>query len=344
MSTTTTPHRPILPPILNILRLDPVHFPSPDFTSLPHPYTYTELSTPPTPTESLFPLLVRSHVLLTTLFPLPSTLLSQLPNLMHIGVLAIGTDCVDLEYCKAHNISVSHVRAASNEAVSEHALGLYFALRRNVVGMHELTREGKEWVQRRSLTGHFWGGLIGGLKKEVVGIVGGGELGTRVANLCRALSMTVQISERPSHPANLPPRPNRIPFPQLLSTSTIIFLTLPLNPETHNLLTYSLLTLLPSNALVINVARGGIVNEADLVRVLQEGKIAGAATDVFETEPAGAENVLVKAAREDESLRGRLVLSPHVAWWGTSSIDRLREVSVGNVVGWVEGRWENRVV
>src|SRR3954471_20355197 len=68
--------------------------------------------------------------------------------------------------------------------------------------------------------------------------------GTRVANLCRALSMTVQISERPSHPPDLPPRPDRIPFPQLLSTSTVIFLTLPLNPSTYNLLTYSLLTLL----------------------------------------------------------------------------------------------------
>ncbi|PQE24918.1 Glycerate dehydrogenase protein [Rutstroemia sp. NJR-2017a WRK4] len=344
MSTTPTAQAPTLPPTLHILRLDPIHHPSPDFTPLPHPYTYTELSTPPPPAEELLSHLHPAHILLTTRFPLPSTLLSQLPNLMHIGVIAIGTDHIDLEYCKEHHISVSHVPAASNEAVSEHALALYFALRRNIVGMHELTSEGREWVQRGSLTGEFWGGLVGGLRREVVGIVGGGELGTRVANLCRSLSMHVQISERPDHPPSLPPRPNRTPFPTILSTSTILFLTLPLTPSTHNLLTYAQLSLLPPTCLVINIARGGIVNEADLVRVLQEGKIAGAATDVFEVEPAGEENVLVEAAREDKRLRGRLILTPHVAWWGRSSVERLREVSVGNVVRWVRGERENRVV
>lgn len=84
---------------------------------------------------------------------------------------------MDLTYCKENGITVSNIPAASNEAVSEHGLTLYMALRRNVVGMHERTREGVEWKEKGSLNGVFYGGLMGGFRGEVVGILGGGELG-----------------------------------------------------------------------------------------------------------------------------------------------------------------------
>lgn len=169
--------RPNLPETLHILRLDPIHTPSPDFSSLPIPYTITELPNPPPKGDELMSYLKPAHVLISTRFFLTSAILSQLPNLKHIAILAIGTDHVDVAYCKEHGISVSNVPAASNEAVSEHGLTLYMALRRNVVGMHERTREGKEWKEKGSLSEHFYGGLMTGFKGEVVGIVGGGELG-----------------------------------------------------------------------------------------------------------------------------------------------------------------------
>jgi len=97
------------------------------------------------------------------------------------------------------------------------------------------------------------------------------------------------------------------------------------------------------DALLINVSRGGIVVEEDLVAALKEGKIRGAATDVFITEPAGTENVLVKAANE-EWAKDRLVLSPHLAWWARSSIEKLRRVTRENVEGWSKGTLQNEVV
>ncbi|CAD6454950.1 ed43d9ed-b546-4481-94ed-b887b048ee84 [Sclerotinia trifoliorum] len=329
--------RPNLPKNLNILRLDPIHCPTPDFSSLPIPYTYTELANPPPSGEELMTYLKTAHVLITTRFFLPSSLLSQLPNLKHVAVLAIGTDHVDLAYCAENAISVSNVPAANIEAVSEHGLTLYMALRRNVVGLHERTREGREWKEKGSLTGHFYGGFMAGFKGEVVGIVGGGELGNRVSNLCRALGMTIQFCERKGIPES-ETRANYTPFTTVLQTSTVLFLCLPLTPSTQNLIASPELSAMRTDALLINIARGGIVNEDDLVDALKQGKIAGAATDVYVVEPAGESNPLVKAAREGE-LRdgGRLILSPHVAWYGRSSVEKLTRVVAENVRVWCEG-------
>ncbi|KAG4026167.1 hypothetical protein MFRU_044g00370 [Monilinia fructicola] len=340
----TTPNLlPDLPSTLHLLRLDPIHCPTPDFSSLPIPYTYTELPSPLPPPSTLLSYLQAAHVLITTRFFLPSSLLSQLPNLRHVAVLAIGTDHVDVEYCRERGISVSNVPAASNEAVSEHGLTLYMALRRNVVGMHERTREGMEWKEKRTLTGYFHGGFMAGFKEEVVGIVGGGELGNRVANLCRALGMTVQMGERKGVPST-ETRPNYTPFSTVIATSTVLFLTLPLTPTTTNLITSVELSTMRKDALIVNIARGGIINEEDLVTALKGDIIAGAATDVFVTEPAGRDNPLVEAAREGV-LRdsGRLILSPHVAWYGRSSVDKLRRVVAENVKGWCEGTGGNVV-
>lgn len=96
------------------------------------------------------------------------------------------------------------------------------------------------------------------------------------------------------------------------------------------------------DALFINVARGGLVVETDLVAALKEKKIAGAATDVFSEEPAGLENVLVRAAGEGWA-RGRIILSPHLAWWARSSIQRLRSVTGENVEAWATGKPQNLV-
>ncbi|EDN97204.1 hypothetical protein SS1G_11729 [Sclerotinia sclerotiorum 1980 UF-70] len=327
--STQTPQtlRANLPQTLHILRLDPIHCPAPDFTSLPIPYTYTELPIPRPSESDLITYLKPAHILITTRFFLPSSLLSQLPNLKHVAVLAIGTDHVDLVYCAENGISVSNVPAANIEAVSEHGLTLYMA-------------DGREWKEKGSLTGYFYGGLMAGFKGEVVGIVGGGN---RVATLCRALGMTIQFCERKGVPEN-ETRPNYTPFTTVLQTSTVIFLCLPLTPSTQNLIASPELSTMRPDILLINIARGGIVNEEDLIEALKQGKIAGAATDVYVEEPAGENNALVRAAREGH-LRdsGRLILSPHVAWYGRSSVEKLRRVVAENVRGWCVGEEGNIV-
>jgi lactate dehydrogenase-like 2-hydroxyacid dehydrogenase len=156
---------------------------------------------------------------------------------------------------------------------------------------------------------------------------------------------------------NLPPsqiRPGKVPFTEVLQTSTLIFLTLHLTPSTNNLLSTVEFALMRPDALLVNVARGGIVDEEVLVKALEEKQISGAATDVFLEEPAGVANsVLVRKAREwnlaieeggkGRGLNGRLVLSPHIAWWARSSIEKLRATVAGNIEGWAKGKVQNVV-
>lgn len=155
--------------------------------------------------------------------------------------------------------------------------------------------------------------------------------------------MTVQLLDR-READEQSVRPGRVSFTQGLKTSTIIILTLPKTPETTNLISSAELALMRPDSILINVARGGIVDELALVEALRAEKIAGAAADVFIKEPATKENSPLIAAALNPELKGKLVLSPHVAWCATSSIDKLRRTVQQNVEGWARGENVNIVV
>jgi lactate dehydrogenase-like 2-hydroxyacid dehydrogenase len=159
--------------------------------------------------------------------------------------------------------------------------------------------------------------------------------------------MSVRFAERKGVSAN-EVREGRLSFDECIRTSTVFFLTLPLSPETHNMISTPELAAMRSDALIINVARGGIVNEEALVKALKERQILGAATDVYVEEPAGLENSpLVSAANEwssDDKMKGRLVLSPHLAWWARSSIEKLRTTVATNIEAWGIGEVRNEVL
>lgn len=159
--------------------------------------------------------------------------------------------------------------------------------------------------------------------------------------------MKVQFAERKGVPENQV-REGRVSFDECIKTSTAFFLALPLSPETLNMISAKELTNMRSDALIVNVARGGIVNEEALVEALKSTKILGAATDVYVEEPAGLENSpLVRAANEwakDTSMSGRLVLSPHLAWWAKSSIQKLRTTVASNIEAWARGEIKNEVL
>lgn len=163
-----------------------------------------------------------------------------------------------------------------------------------------------------------------------------------MAALGRALGMAVLISERKGVPPSQT-RPTRTSFSETLGRSTVLLITLPLTPDTTSLISTAELSAMRGDSILINVSRGGIVDETALVDALRAKRIAGAATDVFVTEPAGRENVLVREA-ETEGVRGRLVLSPHVAWYARSSIEKLRATVAENVHSWARGEGTNIVV
>lgn len=153
--------------------------------------------------------------------------------------------------------------------------------------------------------------------------------------------MSILFAERKGVP-DAQVRPDRTSFSATLQRSTVIMLTLPLTPSTESLVSASELALMRPDSILVNVARGGIVDEAALVDALRQRRIAGAATDVYAPEPAGRENVLVREA-DAEGVKGRLILSPHVAWYARSSIEKLRRVVAGNVDSWAKGEPTNVV-
>lgn len=154
--------------------------------------------------------------------------------------------------------------------------------------------------------------------------------------------MKVIFAERKGVP-DAEVREGRVSFVEALKIATVLIFTLPLSPSTAALIAAPEYSLMRPDALLVNVARGGIVIESDLVAALKAHKITAAATDVFIEEPAGKENVLVRAAGE-EWARGRLVLSPHIAWLARSSTDKLRRVTAENIEGWCRGEPQNVVV
>ncbi|KAI9744276.1 MAG: hypothetical protein M1818_002428 [Claussenomyces sp. TS43310] len=257
-----------------------------------------------------------------------------------LAVMAVGTDTFDLDACRAHGVVVSNVPAASNEAVAEHAMALFFAARRKVVRMHRVTVEDQVWRQKGTPVDAF-GPLPGTCGSEILGIVGAGDLGNRIAVIARALGMTVLTAERKGIPES-GVRPGRIAFPVVLQRSTALVLTCPLDASTRGMIDEPELRLMRSDSVLVNVARGGIVAEDALVKALRQGWIEGAATDVFVEEPAGLENsLLVRALREDGGLN--LTLSPHVAWYARSSAEKLQRTVVANIEAFMAGEAQNVV-
>jgi len=153
--------------------------------------------------------------------------------------------------------------------------------------------------------------------------------------------MSVLLADRKT---STNPIPGRTSFQETLSKATVLVITCPLTPSTKNLISTPELSLLHPDALVINVARGGIVDEEALVSALKENKLKGTASDVFVEEPASESNsALLRAVKRGEIEEGRVVLSPHVAWYARSSIHRLRTVTGLNIEGWADGRPVNLV-
>ncbi|KIV82150.1 hypothetical protein PV11_04278 [Exophiala sideris] len=276
------------------------------------------------------------------------------PNLRAISISAAGTDHVDLEICRQRGIRVLNSPRANTETVAEHAIALFFAARRAIVQTHIRTVH-DQWPKEKTLLNSLRGkdeALPLGLKEETVGIVGYGGVGKHIAKLCTGLGMAVLIADRKSSTTmetqETVPTTNgsnavaRCSFTHILQNCTVIFVAVPRLPSTMNMVSTAEFAMMSSRAVLINVSRGGIVNENELLVALRERRIVGAATDVFLVEPACTENsVLIKALAEDETTvdgeKLPLVVTPHAAWYSEVTMENLTKDAERNVVGWLRG-------
>jgi len=245
-----------------------------------------------------------ADIIITNKVKIDAALMTQLPKLKLICVAATGTNNIDLEKAAALNIPVKNVKGYSTNSVAQLTFGFIIELFNRVSYYDQYVKDGKYSAQ--NLFTHIGPGLEE-MSGKTIGIVGMGDIGKAVARIATAFQMQIQYYSTSGK--NTDAGYKAVSLEELLKTSDIISIHAPFNPQTANLIQYEQLIKMKSTAVLINVGRGGIVAEEDLVRALKENKLKAAALDVFQQEPLPSDSPLLKLKEE-----GRLLLTPHIAW------------------------------
>lgn len=278
-----------------------------------------------TEAADLLPRLKGAAVAIVNKVPLRAASLEQLPELKLIAVAATGVDNVDVAYCRQAGIAVANVQNYAVHTVPEHAFALILALRRNLFAYSKDVESGA-WNRSSQFCLRTHG--ISDLHGATLGIVGAGAIGRATAVLGAAFGMRVLYAAH-GPAANAP---DRLPLDELLRQSDVISLHCPLLPATRNLIDIQALRKMKRSALLINTARGGLVDEAALLQALDEGLIAGAGCDVLTVEPPRNGNALLDARRPN------LIVTPHIGWASDQAMQALADQLIDNIECWAAGK------
>jgi glycerate dehydrogenase len=241
-----------------------------------------------------------AEIILTNKTPLSRATINALPRLRYIGVLATGTNVVDLVAARDRHIPVTNIPAYGSRSVAQAAIALLLELT-NRVGHHSDRVRAGAWT--RSSDWCFWDSPLLELDGLTMGIVGYGRIGATTAEIARALGMNI-IAFNPTQKV-APAFVKFVDIETLFRTSDVVSLHCPLTPETKSLVNTERLAWMKSSALLINTSRGPLVDEAALADALNAGRIAGAAIDVLSVEPPPADNPLLSAKN--------CIITPHNA-------------------------------
>ena len=271
-------------------------------------------------------------IAITNKVPLRADDIARLPKLQMVAISATGTDNVDLEACRARGIVVANIRDYSLVSVPEHCFALMLAVRRN---LRAYIADVEAGLWERSPRFCLFDHPIRDLAGSRLGIVGYGALGRQVAHIGRAFGMEIAVHSR-SPVAEVGVL--SLPLEQLLATSDVVSLHLPLTGQTRNMIGARELAGMKRSAILINTARGGLVDEAALAEALANGTIAGAGFDVLSKEPPPPDNPLLRLRLSN------FVLTPHNAWASGGAMQTLADMLVDNLEAWAAGAAKNVVV
>jgi len=255
--------------------------------------------------------------------------LQNAPRLKLIAIAATGSDCVDLNYCGSRGIAVCNVRGYAVNSVPEHVLMLMLSLRRNLIA-YRADVQGGLWNQSKQfcLLTHE----LHDIRDSTLGIIGFGSIGRSMARLGESVGMRVLISERRGA-AKI--REGRTSFAETLKQSDVLSLHCPLTDETRNLIGAAEFRMMKQNALLINTARGALIDDAALIEALHMRVIAGAGIDVLREEPPNHGSPLLDLTLPN------LIITPHVAWASNEAVQILADQVIENIEGFVAGRPQN---
>jgi glycerate dehydrogenase len=287
-----------------------------------------------TPPEQVLQRSRNADLLLTNKTELAREHIQDLPKLKYIGVLATGTNIVDLAAAHQKNIPVSNVPAYGTSSVAQTTIALLLELTQNV-GLHSQTVHEGRWT--RSLDWSYWERPLIELDGLTLGILGFGRIGTAVARIAAALGMNVLVVSRvQNEPAQLSaPHIKHVDLESLFRQSDVLSLHCPLTPETKQIINAQRLSWMKPTAFLLNTSRGQLVDEQALAATLNSSRLAGAGLDVLSVEPPPLTNPLLTARN--------CVITPHLAWATKSARSRLMRTAVENVRAFLKGKPQNVV-
>lgn len=252
-------------------------------------------------------------------------ILNKLPNIKFVAVAFTGYDCVDMEAVKKRNITVMNVPTYATDATAELSVGLALSLLREIPKGNEIIRKNK-WELNPGIE----------LRGKTVGIIGTGRIGTRVAELFSAFGCNIISWSRSQKAEFKKIGKYKQNIKDVFREADIISIHLLLNDKTKEIINFDLLSQMKKTALLINVARGPIVNTEGLAKALNKKLIAGAGIDVFDLEPIMKNNPLLKTPNT--------ILTPHIAYKTEESLIRRAEVTLQNINSFIQGKPQNIVV
>ena len=270
-----------------------------------------------TPPERVTSRIGLCDVLMTSKCQITREIMANAPNLKYIGLTATGYNNVDVKAAADLGIAVTNVPSYATDAVAQHTMALILEITNNV-GLHNRSVQEGEWTNSKYFC--YWKKPVTLLAGKSIGIIGYGEIGKKVAELAKAFGMTVNIYSRD---------------PEAAIKSDYVSLHCPLTPENEKMVNTHFLVNMKPGAVLINTARGGLVDERALADALKAGFIAGAATDVLTTEPP----------EEDCPLIGldNCILTPHMAWAPKEMRQLVIDTLADNLTAWLDDRIVNRV-
>lgn len=286
---------------------------------------------PSTTDADIIPRLANATIAIVNKVVLNAAVLQQLPQLKLICVAATGVNNVDLAAAADLGITVCNVRGYADTAVPQHVFALLLQLTNQVQQYHQAVVAGR-WSQSPFFC--LLDYPVTELAGKIFTVVGYGALGQASARLAEAFGMQVVIAEQPGA---VECRDGRQPFADALAQADVISLHCPLTAATDKLFNQAVLSGLKPGAILINTARGGLIDEAALLQALQHGPLAAAALDVLTQEPPQADNALIKAALPN------LLLTPHMAWASAEARQRMVQQLAGNIRGFLRGQTPNQI-
>jgi glycerate dehydrogenase len=276
--------------------------------------------------------IAEADIVITNKVAVSGQALQSAPRVKLIAVAATGTDIIDIEACRKRGIVVSNIRNYAINTVPEHTFALILTLRRSILSYRDSVLKGR-WQEAGQFC--FFDHPIRDLAGSTLGVIGDGVLGKEVADLGKAFGMRVLFSD---YKGTTGMGPLYTPFEQVLRQSDVITLHTPLIPTTRNMIGAAEFAVMERRPLLINAARGGLVDEDALAEALREGRLAGAGFDVATIEPPPKDHVLMRLLEMPN-----FILTPHVAWASREAIQSLADQLVDNVDAFVAGKPKNIV-